>query len=315
MNIVEPSVELITEQDPIKKIEMVGRTCYKSTSEMTKESALKFYGNLIQRSHYAMLEHTTFVFEVSPLYITRIMTALNLRGFMSNTEEHNFLTVTGANLGNEYRYLVSGNLRALNEHPIPELLTALYVKDPALVYTPKAWILYDDCIKDVKVVEFCSLRSLQRHEIMAHFRPSFRVVCDRGVTHEMVRHRPASYAQESTRYCNYGSARFGGVSFILPCDFEEWADEAQEVYKEALAFCEKSYLRLLELNIPPQKARGVLATALKTEIIMTANGAEFEHFFDLRSRGTTGAPHPDMKVIADKALDIYRQEVNKLLSK
>lgn len=144
------------------------------------------------------------------------------------------------------------------------------------------------------------------HEAMLeHFSFSIKFIVDRGVSHEIVRHRVASYAQESTRYCNYGN-NGGEITVIEPCYLkldgkelptEHWA-ERYGAWKEACRQAEHSYLRMLEDGATPQEARAVLPTSLKTEVVMTANLREWRHFFKLRAVGTTGKPHPQMAEVA-----------------
>lgn len=291
MRMINPSVALIKESDPFKKIERVGRTCYKSEDMITEDSAKKFYSGLVKRQHTAMVEHATFVFEVDSFAFCEL-------------HGHKFLNYTV----NEDRFLISGNLRALNESGEPLLLKALHDIDPALVYVPHP-VNFEDCPEVVKVINLEDLKDLSAEEFMAHAYFTFHFICDRGVTHEIVRHRPASYAQESTRYCNYTKDKFGGeITFIKPAHWDSLPDHIKFRYVHAFETCEDEYARLISYGQTPQQARAVLPNALKTEIIMTANAGEFEHFFDLRSRATTGAPHPDMKVVADMALALYEPE-------
>ena len=138
--------------------------------------------------------------------------------------------------------------------------------------------------------------------MLEHFSLSVKFTTDRGVSHETVRHRIASYAQESTRYCNYGSDKFNNeITVISPLsamelkapdstDIGEWYD----LWVEAICDAEKKYLKLIELGCPPEIARGVLPTSLKTEIVATMNLREWRHFFELRVLGTTGKPHPQI---------------------
>ena len=138
--------------------------------------------------------------------------------------------------------------------------------------------------------------------MLEHFSLSVKFTTDRGVSHETVRHRIASYAQESTRYCNYGSDKFNNeITVISPlsamelkapdgADIGEWYD----LWVEAVCDSENKYLRLIELGCPPEIARGVLPTSLKTEIVVTMNLREWRHFFELRVLGTTGKPHPQI---------------------
>lgn len=134
------------------------------------------------------------------------------------------------------------------------------------------------------------------HEAMLeHFSFSVKFIVDRGVSHELVRHRVASFAQESTRYCNYGHA--GEITVIEPVGIKEVASKWEE-WKDAMNTAEVRYLTLLEKGSTPQEARSVLPNSLKTEVVMTANLREWRHFFKLRALGTTGKPHPQMVEVA-----------------
>lgn len=128
-----------------------------------------------------------------------------------------------------------------------------------------------------------------------HYSISVRVVTDRGVSHEWVRHRIASYSQESTRYCNYSKDKFGGeITFIRPSRLEEGTLE-YEAWARAMENAERSYFELLNMGVTPETARSVLPNSLKTEFICTMNLREWRHFFDLR---TAPAAHPDMRAVA-----------------
>lgn len=134
------------------------------------------------------------------------------------------------------------------------------------------------------------------HEAMLeHFSFSVKFIVDRGVSHELVRHRVASFAQESTRYCNYGHA--GEITVIEPVGIKEVASKWVE-WKSAMRLAEDHYMDLLEKGATPQEARSVLPNSLKTEVVMTANLREWRHFFKLRALGTTGKPHPQMVEVA-----------------
>ena len=137
------------------------------------------------------------------------------------------------------------------------------------------------------------------HEAMLeHYSISVRFVVDRGVSHEIVRHRMASYAQESTRYCNYGKGKFGGeISVICPKEIKNDKIRA-EAWEAACGMGERIYLALIGDHVPPELARSVLPHALATEIVMTANLREWRHFLALRAVGTTGKPHPQIRQVA-----------------
>ena len=131
---------------------------------------------------------------------------------------------------------------------------------------------------------------------MRHLTHTVLFVCDRGVSHELVRHRPCSFAQESTRYCNYGNDKHGNqITVIEPFFYAEPGREKEyEIWKKSCEVAEKSYMDLLAIKKSPQEARSVLPNSLKTEIIMTATEEEWQHIINLRAIGTTGAPHPQI---------------------
>ena len=147
--------------------------------------------------------------------------------------------------------------------------------------------------------------------VIEHYNITVRVICDRGVTHEIVRHRIASYTQESTRYCNYSMGKFGGeIAVIKPCFWNSDNVEDRkkfEVWKEAMKSAEKSYFELIKLGATPQEARSVLPNSLKTEIVMTMNLREWLHFFKLR---TSNDAHPQMREIAQPLLDEFKKQVS-----
>lgn len=151
----------------------------------------------------------------------------------------------------------------------------------------------EDAPKDP--AEFVARIIRRGHEsVLEHAVMSVRVITDRGVTHEMVRHRIASFSQESTRYCNYCGDRFGGeLQFIRPVELPEiaWSE-----WLAHMASTEALYLRMVnEYKVKPQDARSILPNALKTEIVMTANLREWRHFLKLRN---AKAAHPDMRAVA-----------------
>lgn len=137
------------------------------------------------------------------------------------------------------------------------------------------------------------------HEAMLeHYSISVRFVVDRGVSHEIVRHRMASYAQESTRYCNYDKAKFGNeIMFIQPETFDE-GSVRYEIWRDACEAAEWAYFALRKDGATPELARDVLPMSLKTELIMTGNLREWRHFLALRAVGTTGKPHPQIRQVA-----------------
>ncbi|MBQ6239203.1 MAG: FAD-dependent thymidylate synthase [Firmicutes bacterium] len=145
------------------------------------------------------------------------------------------------------------------------------------------------------------------HEsVLEHEKITVRFICDRGVTHEMVRHRIASYSQESSRYCNYSpDGNQHGIAFIKPCFWTEDQPE-YKLWLDAMAACEKAYNDLIAMGAKPEQARDVLPNSLKTEIVMTANLREWRHFLKLR---TAPAAHPQIREVAGMLLKQLHQEI------
>lgn len=163
-------------------------------------------------------------------------------------------------------------------------------------YKTEEKISFDSAKKFVKMV----LSMNPPHEsVIEHEKITVRVICDRGVTHEIVRHRIASYSQESTRYCNYSNDKFGGeITFIQP-DFELSAED-----KELLSRIEKHYMFRLGQGLSPQQVRYFLPNGLKTEIIITFNLREWRHFFRLRC---SPKAHPQMREVAIPLLAEFKR--------
>ena len=145
------------------------------------------------------------------------------------------------------------------------------------------------------------------HEaVIEHFNITVKFTTDRGITHEIVRHRIASYAQESTRYCNYNKDKFGKeISVIKPVNIKEGTKEYED-WLYAMNEAEKSYFTLIEDGCKPQVARSVLPTCAKTEIMVTMNMREWRHFIKLRS---SSAAHPDIRILAIDLLKQFKEKI------
>ena len=162
-------------------------------------------------------------------------------------------------------------------------------------------------IKDGSAEKFIAGILKRGHEsVIEHESITVSVICDRGVTHEIVRHRIASYSQESTRYCNYSQDKFANQITCIDLatgfgyDLSNEKDLAKyEVWKSACEAAEAHYFKLLELGASPEEARSVLPNSLKTEIVMTMNLREWRHFFRLRSAKRA---HPQMREVSDMIL-------------
>lgn len=145
------------------------------------------------------------------------------------------------------------------------------------------------------------------HEsVIEHEKISVKIICDRGVSHEIVRHRIASYSQESTRYCNYNNEKFGKeLTLIKPFFWEENSNEYQ-IWLKTMQDIENAYNRLIEIGAEPQQARSILPNSLKTEIVVTMNLREWRHFFKLR---TAKNAHPQMREVACALLNEFKGKI------
>lgn len=165
----------------------------------------------------------------------------------------------------------------------------------------------EDKITEGSAEKFIGMILKSGHEsVLEHEKLTVKFICDRGVTHEIVRHRIASYSQESTRYCNYSKDKFGNeLTFIRPCF---WADDSEEyaVWKQAMKDIEKTYVKLISLGAKPEEARSILPNSLKTEIVCTMNLREWRHFFRLR---TAERAHPQIREISVALLDELKKRI------
>lgn len=281
MKLIKPSWEIL-EQEPgidgiYKAIERAGRTCYKSEDKMTEDSARGFVDRMIKSGHGAMLEHGTV-----------------------------YLKVVGDERMSE-KYQNNPYSRVILRYPkgdIPNIhcIPTHYITTNFRVLIENGWL------DDLQYI--CEPTEYHEKRITVHF------ICDRGVSHEFVRHRVFSFAQESTRYCNYSKDKFGNeLTFIEPCWLEDYNYEGNTYYNGflvALRAAEANYLNLLkqwEDKIPdkryktgfrnnpwaPQQARAVLPNALKTELVMTGFINDWKHFFELRCAPNA---HPSARELA-----------------
>lgn len=145
------------------------------------------------------------------------------------------------------------------------------------------------------------------HEsVIEHESVTVKVICDRGVSHEIVRHRIASYSMESTRYCNYSKGEFNGEITVIEPLYLEHGTDAYSLWKSACKDAEWAYFDLLNMGYGPQEARAVLPNSLKTEIVITMNLREWRHFFRLR---TSKAAHPQAREIANMLLQEFKHRI------
>lgn len=165
----------------------------------------------------------------------------------------------------------------------------------------------EDRITDESAIKFAQNIIKRGHEaVLEHCSFTVKFIVDRGISHEIVRHRVASYCQESTRYCNYAKDKFGNeITVIKPCFWEEGSSQLIE-WKSAMKIAESHYFDLLSMGATPQEARSVLPNSLKTEVVMTADIREWRHFFKLR---TSDAAHPQIREVAIPLLKELQEKI------
>lgn len=168
----------------------------------------------------------------------------------------------------------------------------------------------EDRITDGSAEKMVAALIRSGHEAMLeHYSFTVKFICDRGISHELVRHRLSSFAQESSRYCCYAKDKFGKeLTFINPCFWEPDSDNYARWFHE-MDEAEKTYLAMIEDGATPEQARDILPMSIKTEIVMTANLREWRHFFKLRAEGVTGKPHPQMLEITIPLLKELKQKI------
>lgn len=307
MKLIRPCAEKIIESNPYKLVELVGRTCYKSESNITEDSCYDFVSRLIKRKHLAMLEHARITFFLSfedDNSRSRFSFAEMCKNipevYISNhVEYHKSL---GHIINVSLSHLYNNQWDTYAAYQLFPILRAIIEKHYSITLSTTPYSIenfqYMYSIADIEIVDDIDEVLYVVNPQLFKFE-TLKFTCDRGVSHELVRHRCA-VAQESTRYCDYSKDKFGGeLTFIPPDEYYTWIPGKQKDFQEFLTTCEHRYLyEISKGKLTPQIARGFLPHFLKTEVILTMNLDRWKHFFNLRLFGTTGAPHPDMKVAA-----------------
>lgn len=289
MRLIKPSFEII-EQEPglegiYKAIELAGRNCYKSESNIKEGSAKEFVDRMVKSKHLAMCEHGTV--------------------YLKDTYDVSTIGSWRRSIGGKYS---SNKYSVVNTDRMCDF-QGIYITTNFRVLVENNWL------DDLKYL--CEPTEYHEKRITVKF------ICDRGVSHEFVRHRVFSFAQESTRYCNYSKDKFGSeLTFIIPY----WTNipEGQSYWHDGIGYrvgadiqnkdfgyiekspnyfnflssleeSEKCYLRLLNEGWVPQQARSILPNSLKTELVMTGTVEQWKGFFKLRD---SKAAHPQAYELA-----------------
>lgn len=299
MKLIKPSFEIWNQpaglEGVYKQIEKVGRVCYKSEDKMTEDSAKPFVERMTKSGHGAMLEHGT-------VYLKVTNKGLSLDNYDKNQVENKYIS-------NPYSKVIFGKYPKYNSYEEKlEATQEVYITTNYRVLVENGWL--DDLQYICEPTEF--------HEK----RVTVKFICDRGVSHEFVRHRVMSFAQESTRYCNYSKDKFGNeLTFIIPnwLDIPEgnyeipafWDKEtcklmskyagdentyaSIQTFLSVIGLSEQQYLSLIEDGWKSQQARAILPNALKTELVVTGFVSDWKHFFFLR---TPMSAHPQARELA-----------------
>lgn len=276
MKLIESSVQIIEERDPYKMIELAGRTCYKSEDKITEDSAKEFVDRMIKLGHGAMLEHGTVYLKIIGVFLDPTDCDVNYGHYVVS------------------HYTKNKYSKVIIKHD-EDWKSDVYITTNLRVLVENGWM------DDLKYI--CEPTEHHEKRITAKF------ICDRGVSHEFVRHRVFSFAQESTRYCNYSKDKFGNeLTFIKPSwgyfkniSYEDAGYFDGDVFESSLKKAESYYFKLIEKGWKPQQARQVLPNATKTELVMTGFESDWEHFLSLR---TSKNAHPDAKKLADELREL-----------
>lgn len=300
MKIILPSYRILDEYNNDKillQIEKCGRLCYKSEDKITEGSAEGFVKRIIQSGHESVLEMGNITLKIHADTEVTLIKFLETvpRFFQVSKTDKGSLIMTGS--PRSYRDLA-------RSHPNLKLAKAIM-----RYLTPNYPVLFDDLQPkhgwssqdglNIKEMTNNEIDKLSVDLFIKHKSLLVQFITNRAVTHELVRHRPASYLQESQRYCRYNQDKFGGeINFIKPLFYEEGSNEF-DIWKIAMETAEKHYMELLKTSTP-QAARTVLPNSCKTEIMVNAYIEEWLHILKLR---TSKAADPSIREIMLMLLD------------
>ena len=311
MKLIKPSFEIIEqlsgEEEIYKQIELAGRVCWKSENKIAEDSYKNFIEMLKSKQHLSVLEHGTVYLKYDII-------------------EHRSMNMANKYYySNKYSKVVIGN-EPLHGYETPEYKERFNGHTCAYITTNYRVLVENNWLDDLKYL--CEPTENHQKRITVRF------ILDRAIANEFVRHRVFSFAQESTRYCNYSKDKFSNeVTFIIPCWLEdleegniqyksefidqkwlgpnntevsyEWLDNEgcafypnmdEHLYLKHLESLECCYLELLDKGWTPQQARAVLPNSLKTELVMTGFVDDWKHFFELRCAESA---HPQARELAE----------------
>lgn len=296
MEIIKPNVEIIMEPDNLKRIEIAGRTCYKSESAITDDSAQTFYKSLIRRGHTSVLEHSNIILRVNSHATAKILRSL-LDVYQQDGDIPSYIRHS------VYDGVFSGSVRAWRNLAASfnnlnytyalfsnvDLLSDLFDS-----YSP-------DAIESGKeyIESGVGVQVLDSHIEPIHNIITARMTCSRAMSHELVRHRLMAISQESQRYVKYGE-----LTVIEPYWWSKVEMPKHEVLRTIFLNsnlqAEHNYAAYIDGGLPPQAARGALTNDTKTEVVLTGTIPAWQRFIDLRD---SSAAHPDIQILARMFID------------
>ena len=292
MQIIKPSFEIQDDLDRTsiaRRLEACGRICYKSENKITDTSAVPFISKIAADGHNSVLEMAVLTVRVDcdSDHIDELYRCQPK--FLIIDEISGGLIITGSIRAFRELYPQAGFSRILYQLLVilRERHSFLFLGLTDMAQPPEGALPTAQIVPLEEVEQFPS-ELLLRHRFVG-----VKFIVNRAVTHELVRHRPCSYLQESQRYCRYSQDKFSNqVTFIKPMFFAEESPE-YDLWKQSMADAEQMYLKLLETSTP-QAARTVLPNSCKTEIITYCNLTEWRHIFALR---TSPAAEPSMREV------------------
>ena len=296
MKFIHSSVDELIETNPYKLVERIGRMCYKSEDKISDTSYIKFVNMLIEHKHFAMLEHgwITFKIDINGTQDIELVDAIGTLGYIP------YIVLDSLD---RYTYIFTISLSHLyNPRYNGSKLLDILKNMAEIEYFNREFKFIDDWQPLISIIDPLDLpMDLQER----HIHRSIHFVCDRGVSHELVRHRCAA-AQESTRYCNYTKDKFSNeLTFIYPSTWKDWNESIQSKYCQNLNIIEMLYNdMIIKHSMTPEQARCILPNSLKTEVVLTMSEEQWCHFIAIRYKGTTGKPHPDMIPVAKEVYNI-----------
>ena len=263
MKLIKPSFEIIEQAPGIqgvkKQIERAGRTCYKSEDKITNTSCEEFVNRMVNSGHGAMLEHGTVYLQIPFKYID-----VSYKLEIPIIEDLVFKYTE-----NKYSKCVTINHVA-------------YITTNYRVFVENGWL--DDLQYQCEPTEY--------HEK----RITVKFILPISISREFIRHRTASFAEQSTRYCNYSKSKFGEeLTFITPYWYDNVDSYTKNEFDRGLQYAEGYYMFMVDKGMKPQEAREILPLCTKTELVMTGFVSDWEHFFKLRCHSTA---HPDARALA-----------------